>query len=953
MMQEPQRVAIPALLRQGLTAFREVQGNKQIYKVKDNWKGLTYQFEFWQFFILDVLPVCDDFTKLDSVFKDRFGHSITNEEVEELFSMVTDMKLFGPSADSHPLVSAFNKKRGIQLGGDTPGVSLQGADTKSNYSVENLSAKPEGTSSSSDTESGSKIEPDRTINVKGKPLTPGVPGAIVHNSADFTLDEFKEQNKDIRRLCQTIKDEGYEFTAIKTPENTVDWLNEILQLPDLFDKVVDRKPNLALTDEITKLKDQTEKNRKRVFKDLKLAEQNAIRKLNRLLIELTYPLETPKGTVIDDTVEEKGWNLFDPTPLLKLIQPLLLPLRYTVYLLPALIIAALFIVFRHSDLMKEDIGRFLIGVRYVHFTYLTHTLIGMLTDNLLAISLSALVAYSYRVTVKSFFIELHFGFYPRFHVLIGKTEQLTRRERIWLYAAPLLGRFGLISVSILLWFGTRAMNAPLAEFAMTIGVIAVASLYLAANPFIKSSGYNLLAAVLNEPQLRSKAALALVNKLRGNVYQKLDNNVLVAYALVSALFMVITFAVFILMFGSYVKYHFGGAGVFLTVLIILLLIYRLSEKFKQIGETYERSVQFERWKNRALPKIEDDIGKTKRKSSAITYLQVVIASLIVIGLLVPYNYEPGGNFVILPTQKQELTSELAGIISEVYFDGGEFLKKGSVIARLDCTDYVGQMKVYTAKVQEQQAVVKDLKSRPKPEEIELAKRALEVEETRAAFSKEKLKRLEKLYKDKTISFEELEDQRREHEVNLKQVREARARLQLIKAGATREEIAAAESKLQSYKEELGLYKEKIEQSVVYMPFDGRLIGINLKQKIGHYLDKGESLAFAENTDIVFAQIEVPEPDIGYVIGAAGTKVRTFTYYTNDFEGVVTLIDTIVTEKQSNQVVKVVTMIDNKDGRLKSGMTGYAKISSKTMPVWKVLSLAIIRFFKVEVWSWIP
>jgi putative peptide zinc metalloprotease protein len=35
------------------------------------------------------------------------------------------------------------------------------------------------------------------------------------------------------------------------------------------------------------------------------------------------------------------------------------------------------------------------------------------------------------------------------------------------------------------------------------------------------------------------------------------------------------------------------------------------------------------------------------------------------------------------------------------------------------------------------------------------------------------------------------------------------------------------------------------------------------------------------------------------------------------------------------------------------MTGYAKIGGTTMPVWKAFSLALRRFFNVQVWSWIP
>jgi hypothetical protein len=35
------------------------------------------------------------------------------------------------------------------------------------------------------------------------------------------------------------------------------------------------------------------------------------------------------------------------------------------------------------------------------------------------------------------------------------------------------------------------------------------------------------------------------------------------------------------------------------------------------------------------------------------------------------------------------------------------------------------------------------------------------------------------------------------------------------------------------------------------------------------------------------------------------------------------------------------------------MTGYAKIQSARMPFWKVLSMPLVRFAKVEIWSWLP
>jgi len=109
--QKAQKVALPAFLRKRLQAFRIGEGKEQHYLIKNERKGLSYRFEPWQYFILEVLPGCEDFPKLASVFEDRFGHSISSEEVEKLFGMVADYKLFGLSATSHPMLDSFNKKR--------------------------------------------------------------------------------------------------------------------------------------------------------------------------------------------------------------------------------------------------------------------------------------------------------------------------------------------------------------------------------------------------------------------------------------------------------------------------------------------------------------------------------------------------------------------------------------------------------------------------------------------------------------------------------------------------------------------------------------------------------------------------------------------------------------------------------------------------------------------------
>ena len=49
----------------------------------------------------------------------------------------------------------------------------------------------------------------------------------------------------------------------------------------------------------------------------------------------------------------------------------------------------------------------------------------------------------------------------------------------------------------------------------------------------------------------------------------------------------------------------------------------------------------------------------------------------------------------------------------------------------------------------------------------------------------------------------------------------------------------------------------------------------------------------------------------------------------------------------------VAKISNPDFRLKSQLTGYAKIRTESIPVWRVLTRLISRWFSVQFWYWLP
>src|SRR5262249_40559180 len=137
------------------------------------------------------------------------------------------------------------------------------------------------------------------------------------------------------------------------------------------------------------------------------------------------------------------------------------------------------------------------------------------------------------------------------------------------------------------------------------------------------------------------------------------------------------------------KMQIGGSAIILLVALGAYLFRGTFNRFKKIAEAYERSVQLNRWKDRAVPAetaaAASATGKEDKPGFA-TYAKRAFPLTLLIVLFLPYHYQSGGNLIIYPSQQADITPDVPGIVSEVYFDGGETVKKGTAIARLKDDD---------------------------------------------------------------------------------------------------------------------------------------------------------------------------------------------------------------------------------------------------------------------------
>ena len=115
-------------------------------------------------------------------------------------------------------------------------------------------------------------------------------------SIDFVAKEFKGSFT-VDKLYKAVKADGYNL-SIKAPENTLEYLNEILKVPNFFDKVLEKKEIFMYTPEIKDFVHLTRRYRSKNFQNLDVDEQNNIKRLNRLVIENLYAQEAPKAQYI-------------------------------------------------------------------------------------------------------------------------------------------------------------------------------------------------------------------------------------------------------------------------------------------------------------------------------------------------------------------------------------------------------------------------------------------------------------------------------------------------------------------------------------------------------------------------------------------------------------------------------------------------------------------------------
>jgi HlyD family secretion protein len=254
----------------------------------------------------------------------------------------------------------------------------------------------------------------------------------------------------------------------------------------------------------------------------------------------------------------------------------------------------------------------------------------------------------------------------------------------------------------------------------------------------------------------------------------------------------------------------------------------------------------------------------------------------------------------LESDSIDVSTEVAGIIKDVYVKEGDFVNTGDLIAEIDVTELELEKNKLEAIIRGSEASFSKVKVGAKDGEIDKAMTQIRQQQSNTSAINEEYKLMETQYKQNIDLYEvevisknnldksELQFNTAKERLNAahEQLKYLQEQLLILKDGATVEELVISESQYESSLASLAILEHKISKSKVYAKASGAVKTINYQ--VGELIPQYAKLASLEDIDNIWVQIYIPEKEL-YKINLDEIVDLRNTYDESMYEGRVVYI----------------------------------------------------------------
>ncbi len=573
-------------------------------------------------------------------------------------------------------------------------------------------------------------------------------------------------------------------------------------------------------------------------------------------------------------------------------------------------------------------------------------------------------------------------FAPALYCNISDTWMFpVKRHRLWVTFAGGYVQLAVWGVATVVWRITDT-NTVVNQAALGAVLFGGIQTLFNFNPLIRLDGYYMLSDYLEIPNLREKAFRAFRAWVAGSKEPLLataERGALLRFAVLATLFSTLLLTVVYvkiveLAVGAYAFFGLVASGLF-------------------IGFTLKRAAAEPIAASRAL---------LMRANQKKIRNYGVLALVVAIVLLFPWELRIPADFVVLPSEEGVVRAETEGLIDEVLVTEGTTIEAGDTIARMSDFDKQTEMEQIRGDIAQARAELRLLLLGPRAEEIERAAREVNTSETR-------LGNVRRNEQDRTRLEEELAAQRAEldlavteleitrimHEEGLEpaiavgrdeaavevlahqvsaieadlraldestdrdeslrrsELAEAESNYTLVASMPREEEIERIHAQLAALERRKILLDQQLALSEIRAPISGTIVTQNMEQLRNRAVSRGDELARIVDYTMVKARLSVPEKDLADVVPASRIVLKSRAHPLRDFEGQVDFIAPVADVVGNSRFVDVEALLMNHDGALRPGTTGVAKIYAGRRLVIQLISRKLVQWIRTEFWDLIP
>ncbi len=268
----------------------------------------------------------------------------------------------------------------------------------------------------------------------------------------------------------------------------------------------------------------------------------------------------------------------------------------------------------------------------------------------------------------------------------------------------------------------------------------------------------------------------------------------------------------------------------------------------------------------------------------------------------PVTYKTVGTLQAI--RSVDLRPETSGIVREIYFAEGQFVRPGQPLVRLEQDRAAAEIAQSASGIAEAQSNVASLRAAYLATAESL--RSLEAQRNLA---RAEFQRYQNLHAREYVSAQELEQRRAQM-----QVAEANYDTAVRERNSAQARMQQAQAAVNTAQARLRTTQVGLSETVVRAPFAGQ---IGAKQfELGDYVSPQQALVKLVNAGMLEVSFNVPERYIGQLRGGLPVEVQTESFPGTTFAGQITFVSPVVSTE--NRSVNVKATINNSGGQLQPG-----------------------------------